>query len=166
MAKIWEENEVTMDNLIAHLRDSGQKPNTLHDDEAWFRTESGTGYCVSIMDDKKFVRISTYLPLDPAQSKEAKLQFEHRLNHDVFLPVFCLDDDGDLTVTYVMPFAHGLIAGQFVAILNRFADLLDYIVRKQNDDGIIDFGHDVIDTIIGSDDLSLDSPTVRKGLPH
>lgn len=139
MVKIWEENEVTLDSLVAHLRDSGLKPNTLHDDEAWFRTESGIGYCVSIMEDKKFVKIHTYLPLDPAQSHEAKLQFEHRLNHGVFLPVFCVDDDGDLTVTYVMPFAHGLIAGQFSAIVNRFADLLEYIVSKQNGDGIIDF---------------------------
>lgn len=166
MVKIWEENEVTLKSLVAHLCDSGMKPHSVNDDEAWFRTESGIGYCVAIMNDKKFVRISTYLPLDPSQSQEAKLQFEHRLNHDVFLPVFCLDDDGDLIVTYVMPYAHGLLAGQFVAIVNRFSDLLDYLVRKQNDDGIIDFSHNVIDTIIGSDDLSLDSSTVRKGLPH
>ncbi|RKR43462.1 hypothetical protein B0G82_1030 [Paraburkholderia sp. BL17N1] len=56
------------------------------------------------------------------------------------MPVFALDRDEDLTVAYVLPYVHGLIAGNFVFVVNRFASLLDFIVRTYNDEGLIDFG--------------------------
>jgi hypothetical protein len=58
----------------------------------------------------------------------------------VFLPVFNVDADADLTVAYVMPYGGGLIAGNFVSVVNRFASLLEFIVQTYNDDGLIDFG--------------------------
>lgn len=63
-----------------------------------------------------------------------------RLNEEVFLPVFTVDQDEDLSVAYVLPYAHGLIAGNFVAVVNRFASLLEFIVQTYNDDDLIDFG--------------------------
>jgi hypothetical protein len=56
------------------------------------------------------------------------------------MPVFTVDQDEDLTVAYVLPYAHGLIAGNFVAVVNRFASLLQFIVQTFNEDGLIDFG--------------------------
>lgn len=40
----------------------------------------------------------------------------------------------------MLPYTHGLIAGNFVSIVNRFASLLEFIVQTYNDDGLIDFG--------------------------
>jgi hypothetical protein len=62
------------------------------------------------------------------------------LNEEVFLPVFTVDPDEDLTVVYVLPYTHGLIAGNFVAVVNRFGSVLEFIVQTYNDDGLIDFG--------------------------
>lgn len=68
-----------------------------------------------------------------------KLELEHQLNASIFLAAFNLDEDEDLNVTYLMPYGHGLIAGQFAAIVRRFGSILDYVVQTQNDDGLIDF---------------------------
>ncbi len=35
---------------------------------------------------------------------------------------------------------NGLISGNFVAVVNRFAALLEFIVQTYNGDGLIDFG--------------------------
>jgi len=43
-------------------------------------------------------------------------------------------------VAYVLPYTHGLIAGNFVSVVNRFASLLEFVVHTYNDDGLIDFG--------------------------
>jgi hypothetical protein len=34
---------------------------------------------------------------------------------------------------------HGLVAGNFVSVVSRFASLLEYVVQTYNDDGLIDF---------------------------
>lgn len=63
-----------------------------------------------------------------------------RLNEDLFQPVFTVDADEDLTISYVMPCIHGLIAGNFVAVVARFASLLEIVVETYNGDGLIDLG--------------------------
>ena len=90
--------------------------------------------------NRKFIRFGTYVPLN----RQAPIDFKHalarRLNEDVFLPVFTIDPDEDLTVVYVLPYMNGLISGNFVAVVNRFAALLEFIVQTYNGDGLIDFG--------------------------
>jgi hypothetical protein len=109
-------------------------------DSIRLRTEQGIGYRISLITDRKFVRFATYLPLNKLASLDQKHALAKRLNEEVFLPVFVVDADEDLTVTYVLPYAHGLFAGNFVAIANRFASLLEFIVEVYNGDGLIDFG--------------------------
>ncbi|MGF6293688.1 hypothetical protein [Paraburkholderia youngii] len=82
----------------------------------------------------------TYLPLYWQAPIEQKHALVKRLNEDVFLPVFTVDPDEDLTVAYVMPYAHGLIAGNFVGVITRFASLLEFVVETYNGDGLIDSG--------------------------
>ncbi|RDK04595.1 hypothetical protein [Paraburkholderia lacunae] len=43
-------------------------------------------------------------------------------------------------MAYVLPYAHGLIAGNFVSIVTRFASLLESIVQTYNEDRLIDPG--------------------------
>lgn len=52
--------------------------------------------------------------------------------------MFTVDADEALTVAYVLPYTHGLIAGNFVSVANRFASLLEFVVHSYNDDGLID----------------------------
>lgn len=54
--------------------------------------------------------------------------------------MFTLDPDEDLTVMYVLPYEHGLIAGNFVAVINRFGSMLEYVVQMFSEDGMIDLG--------------------------
>lgn len=140
MTKIIQEADVTIHTIAAHLQSCGLVSTSIEGNEIWYRTEGGIGYCVTILEDKKFIRLGTFLPLSKTQNRNQKLKFEHRLNQEVFLPVFALDADDDMTVTYVIPFTHGLIADQFAAMVERFASLLRFIVKSYNDDGIIDFG--------------------------
>ena len=140
MNKIWNAEEVTIENLGTHLTEAGLLAIATDEDKLWFRTENGIAYSVTILDDKKFVRLSTYLPLDRDRPKEEKLPFAHHLNANIFMPVFCLDDEDDLNVSYVIGYQFGLIAAQFSAMVIRFASLLEFLVREQNDDGIIVFG--------------------------
>lgn len=140
MTKLIQEADVTIQSIAAHLQNCGLVPISLENNEIWYRTDGGIGYCVSVLEDKKFIRLGTFLPLSKTQNRNQKLKFEHRLNQEVFLPVFALDADDDMTVTYVIPFTHGLIADQFAAMVDRFASLLRFIVKSYNDDGLIDFG--------------------------
>lgn len=55
------------------------------------------------------------------------------------MPTFSIDQDEDLTVMYVLPYEHGLIAGNFVAVINRFGSMLEYVVQSINEDGLIYF---------------------------
>jgi hypothetical protein len=158
MTKIWNEEQITLENLAAHLRDSGVIPTAVAEDGIWLHTPSGTAYRVSILEDKKFVRIGTYLPLDQSRTIEDKLAFEHQLNSTIFMASVSIDDDEDLTVSYVLPYQCGLIAGQLIAIVNRFSSLLEYIVQSRNSDGIIRFSSSQ------SEDNS-DTPTVVLDTP-
>lgn len=154
MVKILNQDEVTLTNLASHLEDSGIIPTAITEDAIWLRTVAGIAYRVSILDDKKFLCIGTYLPLGKERSDEDKREFERRMNADIFLPVFSLDADDDLTVSYLMPYLHGIIAGQFTAMVTRFASLLDYIVSEHNENGIIDFGSRSNSTDNTSDEVS------------
>lgn len=140
MTKIFAESDITIDTLEAHIRDSGLVPHKVQPDGIWLRTENGIGYRISIIEDRKFIRIGTYLPLNRQASIDQKRDLARRLNDEVFLPVFTIDQDEDLTVTYVLPYTHGLIAGNFISVVNRFASLLEYVVQTFNEDGLIDFG--------------------------
>jgi hypothetical protein len=141
LTKIFNESDVAIETLDAHLRDSGVVPYDVQPDSIRLRTEQGIGYRISLVPDRKFIRFSTYLPLNRQAPVEQKHALARRLNEEVFLPVFGLDGDGDLTVGYVLPYTHGLIAGTFVSIANRFASLLEFIVQTCNEDGLIDFGN-------------------------
>ncbi|MFS8976862.1 YbjN domain-containing protein [Cupriavidus necator] len=140
MTKIFAESEVTLAGLEAHIRDSGLVPHKVQADGIWVRSQQGLGFRVSIIEGRKFIRIGTYLPLNRLASIEQKWELARQLNQEVFLPVFGLDDDADLTVCYVLPYAHGLIVENLISVLNRFASLLEYIVQSYNGDGLIDFG--------------------------
>ncbi|WP_059410590.1 YbjN domain-containing protein [Cupriavidus basilensis] len=156
MTKVFAESDITVSTLEAHIRDSGLVPHKVQPDGIWLRTESGIGYRISIIEDRKFIRIGTYLPLNRQAAIDQKHELARRLNDEVFLPVFTIDQDEDLTVTYVLPYTHGLIAGNFVSVINRFGSLLEYVVQTYNDeDGLIDFGSPatvspVADTASGS----------------
>ena len=147
MNKIWNAEEVTIENLATHLTEAGLLAIATDEDKLWFRTENGIAYSVSILDEKKFVRLSTYLPLDRDRPKEEKLTFAHHLNANIFMPTFCLDDEGDINVSYVIGYQFGMIAAQFSAMVIRFASLLEFLVRDQNDDGIIAFSVCKRDTV-------------------
>lgn len=140
MRKVFAESDITIDTLAAHMRDSGLVPHEVQPDGIWLRTENGIGYRITLVTDKMFVRLGTYLPLRRDASIEDKRELARRLNEGVFLPVFTLDQDEDLIVTYVLPYAHGLIAGTFVSVVNRFGSMLEYVVQSHSRNGLIDFG--------------------------
>lgn len=139
MPTLWTEDQITLQTLISHMTDCGLCPVPLTDTQIRLRTVAGIGYRVTILEERRFIHIGTFLPLDETRSREEKLAFEHRCNAEIFLPAFCLDDDEDLTVSYVMPYQQGMIAEQFIAMVNRFCSLLEYIVQSFNENGIIDF---------------------------
>lgn len=140
MTKIFEESAVTIENLDAHLRDSGAVPYNVQPDHIRLRTEQGIAFTISIIPERKFIRFSTYLPLNRRASIDKKHELARRLNVEIFLPVFTIDQDGDLIVAYSLPYTGGLIAGTYVSIVNQFASLLEFVVVTYNDDGLIDFG--------------------------
>jgi hypothetical protein len=140
LTKFFTESDITIETLDSHLRDSGLVPYKVQPDGISLRTENGIGYRISIITDWKFIRFSTYMPLNRQAPIDQKHELAKRLNEEVFLPVFTVDQDEDLSVAYVMPYAHGLIAGNFVSVVNRFGSVLEFVVETYNDDGLIDFG--------------------------
>lgn len=153
MTKIFEQDEITLALLADHLIDSGLQPEFINEETIRLRIPSGIGYRISIVDDPKFIRLVTYFPLSKSIDVRKKLELEHVLNEEVFMPSFYVDEDGtgDLWITYVMPYQHGLIAGQFTYIVNRYASLLQFIVDEYNADGVIDFDIPSIDSNIEVD---------------
>ncbi|MEK0233031.1 YbjN domain-containing protein [Ralstonia pseudosolanacearum] len=139
MTKIFAESDITIDALEAHIRDSGMVPHEVQPDGIWMRSPQGLGFRISIIEERKFVQFRTFLPLRHDASLEDKRELARRLNEGVFLPVFTVDDDEDLAISYSMPFTAGLIAGNFIAIVHRFASLLEYVVEVFNSDAMIDF---------------------------
>lgn len=150
MTKIFEQDEITLAVLADHFTDSGLQPEIISEDTIRLRTPSGIGYRISIVDDPKFIRLATYFPLSKTIDVRKRLELEHILNEEVFMPSFYVDDEGtgDLWITYVMPYQHGLIAGQFTYIVNRYASLLQFLVDNYNSDGVIDFDIPTIDSKI------------------
>ncbi|MGN8064381.1 YbjN domain-containing protein [Ralstonia sp. 22111] len=140
LTKIFAESDITIDTLVAHIRDSGLVPHEVQPDGIWIRSPKGLGFRISIIEDRKFIRVSTFLPLNRLAPIDRKHGLTRRLNENVFLPTFTIDQDGDLTIMYVLPYEHGLIAGNFVALINRFGSMLEYVVQSNNQDGLIDFG--------------------------
>ncbi|MEX3672293.1 hypothetical protein AB3X82_29415 [Paraburkholderia phenoliruptrix] len=139
MTIIFEESAVSIETLDTHLRDSGVVPYDVQPDHIRLRTEQGIAFTISIIADRKFIRFSTYLPLNRHASIDQKDALAKRLNVEIFLPVFTIDRDGDLIVAYSLPYTGALVAGTFVAIVNRFASLLEFVVETYGD-GLIDFG--------------------------
>ena len=139
LTKTFTESEVTITTLESHIRDSGLVPHEVQLDGIWMRSPKGLGFRISIIENQKFIRFSTYLPLNRQVPIDQKHELARRLNENVFLPVFTLDHDGDLAIMYVLPYEHGLIAGNFVAVVNRFGPMLEYVVQTFGE-GLIDFG--------------------------
>jgi hypothetical protein len=160
MQKIWLEVDVTLGALAAHLRDSGLEINE-EGSRIMLHTEAGIGYLLRLDMDRKFVRISTVLPLDPQQLLATRKDFALALNEDFFLPSFSVDDSGDLRISYVMSYRQGLIAGQFMAIVHRFGSLLDYLVAERNTDGVISFDAEEVSRDENSDDATGHVPEPR-----
>ncbi|KGS70703.1 bacterial sensory transduction regulator family protein [Burkholderia pseudomallei MSHR7527] len=140
MTRVFDVHEITIETLDAHLRDSGVVPYNVQPDHIRLRTEQGIAFTISIIPERKFIRFSTYLPLNRHASTDQKHELARRLNEDVFLPVFTIDGDGDLIVAYSLPYTGGLIAGTYVSIVNRFASLLEFVVETYNGGALIDFG--------------------------
>lgn len=140
MTKIFEESAVSVETLDAHLRDSGVVPYNVQPDFIQLRTKLGIAFTISIIAERKFIRFSTYLPLNRHASIDQKDALAKRLNAEIFLPVFTIDQDEDLIVAYSLPYTGGMVAGTFVSIVNRFASMLEFVVETYNDDGVIDFG--------------------------
>ncbi|MGQ7905479.1 YbjN domain-containing protein [Burkholderia sp. BC1] len=141
MTKILEESAVSIEVLDAHLRDSGVVPYDVQPDVIRLRTGNGIAFRVFLIPERKFIRFATYLPLARQAPIDQKHALARRLNEDVFLPVFTIDSDQDLSVSYALPYGGGgLIAGNFMSIVNRFASLLEFVVETYNGDGLIDFG--------------------------
>lgn len=157
MTKTFTEAEITIDTLEAHIRDSGlvPHPHEAQSDGIWMRSPKGLGFRISIIDDKKFIRFATYLPLNRHATIAQKHALVRRLNEGVFLPVFTLDQDEDLTVMYVLPYSTGLVGGNFVAVVNRFGSMLEYVVQTFNEDDLIDLGNPNQSTEIAAADGKL-----------
>jgi hypothetical protein len=139
LTKTFTASEITIETLDAHLRDSGVVPYAVLPDAIRLRSEGGIGYRISLITDWKFIRFHTYLPLNRQAPIDQKHALAKRLNEEIFLPVFTVDQDEDLTVSYVMEYGFGMIAGNFVSIVTRFTSLLEFVVQTY-DDGLIDFG--------------------------
>ena len=140
MNTFWNESDVTIDNILAHLTTSGI-PIVAHDDtRIRLRTELGIGFSLVLDDDDKCIRMVTYFPLDPEQSFEAKRDLERLFNAEIALPTFSLDDEHDLNIVYMVTYRFGLIPGQLIYVVKRFDSLLNYLVRSRNDAGLILLG--------------------------
>ncbi|MBK4737803.1 YbjN domain-containing protein [Noviherbaspirillum pedocola] len=140
MQKIWSADDLTLDVLADHMRDSGLTAMKQEAHRITLHTESGVAYSISIEVQRQFIEFITWLPLDKEQDRQRLLEFEHRCNAEVYLPSFFVDEDGDLRVFYALPYSHGLIAGQLMAMVRRFGSLLEHMVGPRNEDGLILLG--------------------------
>lgn len=143
MMTMLEENQVNIHAIADHIRQSGLDivEQKFDDEKPWLRlvTEMGLNFRIHVEEERKFLRFSTYLPLDKSKPYESKLRFMQECNYGLFMPNFALDRDDDLFVIYYMSFTQGLILPQFMKVLHRFAELLEHIVNENNVDDIIQF---------------------------
>lgn len=139
MATLLTAEEVTLQNLISPLTENGFSPVPLNDAQVWLHSESGIGFRITILHERQFIHVGTYLPLSRTKTKDEKIAFSHHLNSEVFLAKFSLDDEGDLLVSYTTSYQFGLVTQQFIALVNRFSSLLEWLVHAFDPDGLIDF---------------------------
>ena len=139
MKTTWTEEEITLDCLATHIADSGLDC-VAETQQIVLRTHSGIGYLVSIEGERKFIRFVTYLPVAKEAMRWRKRDFEHRLNSEVFMGSFWVDGENDLVAEYLMTYRFGLIAGQFMAILHRYASMLEHVMASKNEEGLVAFG--------------------------
>lgn len=139
MGKVLKEIEVTLDTLAEFLDDAGWDV-TPASQRLVFHTEAGVGFSIRVEPDRHFVHFGTHLPI--RKDFEDHLGLVNTLNNDVFLGCFSIDEDKDLSVTYSMSYARGLILAQLSRILRRFAGMLDHVVSTydKNDD-VFAFGN-------------------------
>ncbi|MCO5401511.1 YbjN domain-containing protein [Ralstonia soli] len=140
MPKTFTEQQINIESLAAHISDSGLTPHEVQPDGIWIRSPKGLGFRISLITDRKFIRFATYLPLNQHATIGQKHELARRLNENVFLPVFTIDPDEDLTVMYVLPFSGGLVPANFMAVVNQFGLMLEYVVQTFNEDRLIHFG--------------------------
>ena len=143
MINILEENQVNLHTLANHIEGTGLDVVSRDFDD---RTPSlllisdiGLNFRIFVEENRKFVRFSTYLPIDKSRDYQTKLQFIQELNYSVFLPGFSLDSDDDLFIQYYMSYTQGLNLGQFTRVLGKFSDVIDHIVNTKNSTNLILF---------------------------
>ncbi|WP_179403152.1 hypothetical protein [Burkholderia guangdongensis] len=134
------ESDVGIETLVAYLRDSGRHSCEVQPDGIALRAGNGFDIHIALITAGKFIRFSALLPLNPEISATRKRELMKRLNENAFPRVFASDRGQDLSVAYVMPYGHGLIAENFVATVSRFASLLEFVVQDDSGDGRIDLG--------------------------
>ncbi len=139
MGKVLKEIEVTLDTLAEFLDDAGWDV-TPASQRLVFHTKAGVGFSIRIEPDRHFVHFGTHLPI--RKDFEDHLDLVNTLNNDVFLGCFSIDEDKDLSVTYSMSYARGLILAQLSRILRRFAGMLDHVVSTYDkNDEVFAFGN-------------------------
>ncbi len=155
MVTIWTEEQVSLINIEEHLEDCGRRQVSRHEERISLYTEKGLSVSIHIDDDRKFLRLNSYFPIDKLRSRADKLDLIQRYNCDMFLTSFFLDDDEDVQVSYSMCYERGLIVGQFMIVLNRFCSMMEYIADTQNQEGLIKFDQD------GDDDGDKESDVIE-----
>jgi len=117
---------------------------------------------VHIDEGRKFLGIGSYLPIDKSRPRIELLEFIQRLNNELFLASFSIDQDGDISIGVAVCYEHGLIIAQFMIVLNRFGSMIGHIIDKLNEDGLIVFDSDGDDDKAGNSD---DSSTTHGSRP-
>lgn len=140
---ILEESQVSIHTIAEHIQQSGLDivNQDFDEEQPWIRlvTEMGLNFRIHVEEERKFLRFSTFLPLDKSKPCESKLRFVRECNFNLFLAGFTLDRDDDLFIVYYMSFTQGLILAQFMKVVQRFSELLEHIVNEKNGDEIIKF---------------------------
>lgn len=140
---ILEENQINIHTIAEHIQQSGLDvvSQEFDEEQPWIClvTEIGLNFRIHVEKERKFLRFSTFLPMNKSMPYESKLRFVRQCNFDLILAGFTLDKDDDLFIVYYMSFTQGLILAQFMKVVQRFSELLEHIVNEQGDDGIIKF---------------------------
>lgn len=143
MMTILEENQVNIHTIAKHIQRSGLDiiDQECNEEQPWISlvTDMGLNFRIHVEEERKFLRFSTFLPLDKSKPYESKLRFVRQCNFDLFLAGFTLDRDDDLFIVYYMSYTQGLILAQFMKVFHRFSELLEHIVNENNAEGIIKF---------------------------
>lgn len=158
MMTILEENQVNPHTIANHLECSGIEvvKQEFNKNGSWILLITGAGlnFRISFDEERKFLRFSTFLPLDPSRTYESKLQLVQKFNSELFLANFCLDKDDDLLVIYYMSFVQGLNLAQFMKVTMRYTELLEHIVETQNTDHMIEFSNNADDDDVDESSMS------------